>query len=523
MRKLLFLGLFFIIGACSSLPIKEVELAKSELEKAKLNEAPTLAQKDYADAEMSYAEAEKFLKAKEGDKAKQQSDKSLEKSRTSILTSKEKKTRDEIETVDKMLAEIKKIYGIEGQFDETKDLGDEAKKKLELVKKIRPAENLLGESKKLYNDARLLIPIIQKNILKSEPIKEVDQFIDLMNKSYDKAKEAEKLLQAELDRINKIREMNNMTSKGDEIATSLEKDPFIATFYAEEKDKVVADYNVLKKAIAENNLEEAEKNKDAFKRLTDFFDKVAAEKLALNNSYRELTDKMIAKIKNFYKQDAESYLEKAKRLREEVYKVYGKTTPARTKTIQNKVEMIEIKTIHIQQQAEEKIEEIKQDESEKTEVKADEKEKVQPYKDADQTSKPEQMLFDKMENFYNDAENLYEKEEFGDSIEKAKESIEMAQKMLALKKQLEGKKTGSTSQKDQTDSGFQNQDIYGNIKVEFKKYTVKSGDCLWKIAMKKSVYRKAHLWPFIWFANKKIIKDPDSIEPNTVLQIPIFK
>ncbi len=49
-------------------------------------------------------------------------------------------------------------------------------------------------------------------------------------------------------------------------------------------------------------------------------------------------------------------------------------------------------------------------------------------------------------------------------------------------------------------------------------YTVKSGDCLWKIAVK--YYGKSNMWPLIYTANKDKIKDPDLIFPGQKLVIP---
>jgi len=45
-------------------------------------------------------------------------------------------------------------------------------------------------------------------------------------------------------------------------------------------------------------------------------------------------------------------------------------------------------------------------------------------------------------------------------------------------------------------------------------------DCLWRIANYKYIYGNAALWPKIWKANKKLIKDPDLIYPGQVFIIP---
>lgn len=54
-----------------------------------------------------------------------------------------------------------------------------------------------------------------------------------------------------------------------------------------------------------------------------------------------------------------------------------------------------------------------------------------------------------------------------------------------------------------------------------KKYTVKKGDCLWRIA--KKFYGNGSLWRRIYAANRSKIKDPDLIYPGQVLVIPVVK
>jgi nucleoid-associated protein YgaU len=61
-----------------------------------------------------------------------------------------------------------------------------------------------------------------------------------------------------------------------------------------------------------------------------------------------------------------------------------------------------------------------------------------------------------------------------------------------------------------------------NIKKEssnksFSMYTVKKGDCLWRISKKE--YLNPFMWPLIYWANKTQIKDPDLIYPKQIFKI----
>jgi len=51
-------------------------------------------------------------------------------------------------------------------------------------------------------------------------------------------------------------------------------------------------------------------------------------------------------------------------------------------------------------------------------------------------------------------------------------------------------------------------------------YVVKKGDSLWWIAKYKDVYNDPYLWPILYDANKKALKNPNRIYPGMKLQIP---
>jgi len=54
----------------------------------------------------------------------------------------------------------------------------------------------------------------------------------------------------------------------------------------------------------------------------------------------------------------------------------------------------------------------------------------------------------------------------------------------------------------------------------FDTYVVKKGDCLWRIAQYKDIYGDPYMWPILFDANKKKIKNPNLIYPGQKLKIP---
>ncbi len=56
-------------------------------------------------------------------------------------------------------------------------------------------------------------------------------------------------------------------------------------------------------------------------------------------------------------------------------------------------------------------------------------------------------------------------------------------------------------------------------KSDLTGYTVKPGDCLWKISAKKDIYGDGYVWSLIYDANKDQIKNPNLIYPKQVLKI----
>ena len=89
-----------------------------------------------------------------------------------------------------------------------------------------------------------------------------------------------------------------------------------------------------------------------------------------------------------------------------------------------------------------------------------------------------------------------------------------------------GDQTSATSSTEMRASATQKQTAGKKVKSADKKstlfstYVVKKGDSLWWIAKYKDIYNDHFLWPLIYDANKKLLKDPSKIYPGQKLMIP---
>ncbi len=59
------------------------------------------------------------------------------------------------------------------------------------------------------------------------------------------------------------------------------------------------------------------------------------------------------------------------------------------------------------------------------------------------------------------------------------------------------------------------------LKAADRRYSVKSGDNLWRIAAMKRHFGKGRMWPYIWMANRGKIKNPRLIYPKQNFFIPV--
>jgi len=192
---LLLLGILALFLSFCSSTSNNVKFAGDSLEKAKNNQGPEFAQSDYSQAETDYKNAESYMKQEKSDDAQKMADSSLKKSRTSIITGKDKRAKQAIDNSDAIIKQLTQV-----SLDQGKDISTETQNKLEIMKQIKPAQTLLDEAKKHYQNATKIAEDYKKNLQVYEAVKEENSYIEEMDKAYEKAKKAEAMLQEEYNK-----------------------------------------------------------------------------------------------------------------------------------------------------------------------------------------------------------------------------------------------------------------------------------------------------------------------------------
>ncbi|EOQ97790.1 PF14346 domain protein [Leptospira wolbachii serovar Codice str. CDC] len=133
--------------------------------------------------------------------------------------------------------------------------------------------------------------------------------------------------------------------------------------------------------------------------------------------------------------------------------------------------------------------------------------------------------------------NLLEQEKFDDSIAQSEEAIRLAEISIDQVETLKGKttvakkdRTAVDSQADttkttttETDGDKASSSQVEELTGGWKRYTVEKSnpaDCLWRIADREDIYNDAKLWPRIFEANRKSIRNKNLIYPKQKLNIP---
>lgn len=133
--------------------------------------------------------------------------------------------------------------------------------------------------------------------------------------------------------------------------------------------------------------------------------------------------------------------------------------------------------------------------------------------------------------------NLLEQEKYDDSIGQSEEAIRLAEISIDQVETLKGKTTvakkdrtavetdttKTTTATTETDSDKAASSQVEELSGGWKRYTVEKSnpaDCLWRIADREDIYNDAKLWPRIFEANRKSIRNKNLIYPKQKLNIP---
>lgn len=132
--------------------------------------------------------------------------------------------------------------------------------------------------------------------------------------------------------------------------------------------------------------------------------------------------------------------------------------------------------------------------------------------------------------------NLLEQEKFDDSIAQSEEAIRLAEISIDQVETLKGKTTvakkdraavetqaDNTTKTTETDGDKTSSSQIEELTGGWKRYTVEKSnpaDCLWRIADREDIYNDAKLWPRIFEANRKSIRNKNLIYPKQKLNIP---
>lgn len=91
--------------------------------------------------------------------------------------------------------------------------------------------------------------------------------------------------------------------------------------------------------------------------------------------------------------------------------------------------------------------------------------------------------------------------------------------VLAAVSGCAGSKSRETPLADKNDAPAAAADVKNKSNEVSGSYTVRSGDNLWSIAARSSVYGDPYQWPLIYKANKSKISDADLIYPGQIFDI----
>jgi len=375
MKKISSFATFFfvLLGLYScgpGVPTKEIEDAKSALERAKMVDAPVYASQDFMDAETDYNQANQFVEQKKNQEAKDKALSSKTKADKSYETAREKRARDIYEKCENYLGIAKENYAEKIMPEKL----EEGQKGFDELKAIYEKKDLDGT----YSNGIVLMPKLK-------------EMADTCKAAVDNAKSAVAQAQNRYD-------------------SALNKE-IVKQYALDDLKKAEPLLEEAKKALSEGNLKEAEakaKEAEAIINAAEQKAQDAYQKLAKDKTKDQRTidlDKQ-KELEN-QKQKASDFIEQAKQ-KLELLKQKQKGSFLNTRV--HHFVYINVTPIFIG---------------------AGEVDARPAGSDSEKPLKDEDVNINMVEDYIKKAEDSYDREEYLDSIDYAKEAIRMADILLA--------------------------------------------------------------------------------------------
>ncbi|MCX7821389.1 MAG: DUF4398 domain-containing protein [Brevinematales bacterium] len=485
--------LFVFLSSCGeATPVKEIEDAKSAIERAKSVEAPSYAADPYNEAESSLKAANEFVEKKKNKEAKDKAIASKGKAELAYNTAITNRAMIFYNACSSLLNEAEKYFGqklepenytqYKNDFQTmTAELESKSYDKVyESGKVLKPKlESFVARLKELYNDISLSITMTEERIenLKAENNAEANNFLSQAEGKIKEAKDALANGDYEIAR-QKVKEAEALCDKADDIINPKPVSEKSKT----EKGTTPRKGETIKKEVSGDEameaIKRAKEKQEELKKRKKIIYYTPEKKYFTYDKPKLMTYTEQVEIK-------EEVVEAKEEVKEEV---------ANEQTTENSIsENTAIGEENTVVANEEPKEEVAGEESTNTEEEMAVEEETN-LSVGDETAslqeeirvKDEDITEEMINKYISIAEELYQKGEYNKSLLYANEAVRMADYLL---------------EKDYS-----------------KFYRVKRGDCLWNIA--KFFYKRPLLWPIIYKANKNKIKHPDLIYPNQVFEIP---
>ena len=515
MKKLLILiaggVLALVLFSCGeAAPVKEIEDAKTAIERARSVEAPFYAEEPFKEAESEFQNANDFLSKKKNKEAKEKAIVSKEKATLAYHLSITNGAVSLFNSCGNLMDEVDRYFGFNVDSEAYEDCSqrfqlmkmDMDDNKFENVywagKELKPKlEDLLQKSKAAYEDASSYVSGVERkyNDLSYDRVAK-EKAKDMLAEAKAKIDEAKGLLaNGEYEQAkNKAKEAEELCDKIGEIVAQEKGKPAVKG--AKEKANLEKEMNEAMEAIkkAKEKQQELQKRK-----------KIIFVKPELKNFVFEVTiergyiaeEVKVEEVSNTEETNEKKAISQADEITETVT---SESSSAEDKTVNVNSEESKV-VVSSNEATEEQLGdenvEISGEENAVSDTELSEQEAVGETEEITITEiseeekakikvKEEDISEEMVNKYISIAEELYDKGEYSKSLLYANEAIRMADILL---------------EREYT-----------------KYYRVRRGDCLWNIA--KFFYKRPLLWPIIYKANKGKIKHPDLIYPNQVFAIP---